>query len=211
MQNEPTNMSTSVNFKENIKNLYKKNKIYFLSFLIAAFVILISIIYYFDSKEKKHLLMSELYIKAKIDLNNDNKAQAENILLEIIKNNNSTYSPLALFLVVNSNLIQDDQKLIELFEHVIKNNKLDEEIKNLIIFKKTIIQSNYLNEAELIKALKPLINSESLWKPHAHLLLGDYFVSKGENLKAKENYLKILSLRDEDNLHEAAKRRLQID
>ena len=33
-----------------------------------------------------------------------------------------------------------------------------------------------------------------MWRPHALLLLGDYFVSKGEYLKAKEFYTQILSI-----------------
>ena len=211
MQNEPFQTSTATNFKDTIKNFYKNYKIYIYTFIVLLFIISSSIIYYLDSKQKKHLLMSDLYIKAKIELSKGKKNEAKNILLKIINEDNSTYSPLSLFLIVNFDLIEDDQKLIELFEHVLQSNKFDEEIKNLIIFKKTIIQSNYLNEAELLKALAPLINSKSLWKSHAHLLLGDYFVSKGENLKAKENYIKILSLQDEDNLHETARQRLQID
>ena len=34
----------------------------------------------------------------------------------------------------------------------------------------------------LLETVKPLINSETVWKPHALLLLGDYFASKHEYL-----------------------------
>ena len=37
-------------------------------------------------------------------------------------------------------------------------------------------------------------NEESMWKPHALLLLGDFFVSKKEYIKAKEFYKKIFSI-----------------
>ena len=47
-------------------------------------------------------------------------------------------------------------------------------------------------------SLVALINTETVWKPHALLLLGDYFVSKKEYLKATEFYAQILSLK---NLH----------
>ena len=33
---------------------------------------------------------------------------------------------------------------------------------------------------ELIEILKPIINSDSIWKSHSLLLLGDYFLSKDE-------------------------------
>ena len=48
------------------------------------------------------------------------------------------------------------------------------------------------------KLLKSIINGDSVWKPHALFLLGDYFVYKKEFLKAKEFYLQILTLK---NLH----------
>ena len=56
---------------------------------------------------------------------------------------------------------------------------------------------------------KPLINNETLWKPHALLLLGNYFVSKKEYLKAKEFYTQILSLKGlHKDLYEQARSQL---
>ena len=95
-------------------------------------------------------------------------------------------------------MIVDQLELSSLFDHVLENNKFEEEIKNLIIFKKALFQSHFVSELELLEALKPLINTETVWKPHALLLLGDYFASKKEYLKAKEFYVQILSLK---NLH----------
>ena len=70
---------------------------------------------------------------------------------------------------------------------------------NLLIYKKALLQSDFANEIELLKVIKPLINQETLWKPHALILIGDYFVAKKEYTKAKEFYLQIFSLK---NLHE---------
>ena len=85
--------------------------------------------------------------------------------------------------------------MLVLFNYVLENNKYDEEIKNLIIYKKALFQSDHVDENELLNILKPLISSDTLWKPHALLLLGDFFAYKGEYLKAEEFYLKILSLK----------------
>ena len=52
---------------------------------------------------------------------------------------------------------------------------------------------------EILNTANLLLNSQSIWKPHVLMLLGDYFVSKGENLKAKEFYQQILVL---NNLHQ---------
>ena len=64
----------------------------------------------------------------------------------------------------------------------------------MILFKKALFQSNFSTELELLKIVEPILNSDSLWRPYALLLLGDYFASKGEYLKAKEFYVKILSM-----------------
>ena len=79
---------------------------------------------------------------------------------------------------MNENLIVDQRELSNLFDHVLKNNKFEKEVKNLIIFKKALFQSNFVSELELLDAVKPLINTDTVWKPHALLLLGDYFASK---------------------------------
>ena len=123
------------------------------------------------------------------------KDKALNILRKIIFSNNSTYSTLALFLVLNENLILDKDELLSFFNHILKNNNLDEEIKNLIIYKKALYQSNFVEEKLLLDTLNPLLNSDTLWKPHALSLIGDYFFSKNEKLKAKEFYINIMMLK----------------
>ena len=104
-----------------------------------------------------------------------------------------------LNLILDKNLKVEQNELLHLFDHVLKNNKFEKEVRNLIIFKKALFQSNFVSELELLEAVKPLINTDTVWKPHALLLLGDYFASKKEYLKAKELYLQILSLK---NLHQ---------
>ena len=56
------------------------------------------------------------------------------------------------------------------------------------------VTSFFVAESELLEGIRPLLNTETLWKPHALLLLGDYFLSKQEYLKAKEFYTQILSI-----------------
>ena len=118
---------------------------------------------------------------------------------EIIFENDSTYSTLSLFLILDEELIMEREVLLTLFNHVLENNKFENELKNLLIYKKALFQSNFVNEAELLEVVKPLINQDTLWKPHALLLIGDYFVSKKEYSKAKEFYIQVMSLK---NLHQ---------
>jgi len=157
-----------------------------------------SISFYSESKEKKKILLSDNYQSAKVYLGNGDRNKAKKILKTIIFANDSTYSTLSLFIILNESLIISQEELANLFDHVLENNKFEKEVKNLIIFKKALFQSNFVTELELLEGIKPLINTETVWKSHALLLLGDYFASKKEYLKAKEFYMQILSLK---NLH----------
>ena len=180
--------------KSKLKKFYEANKILIFSTVLALIIAISSVSYYKVSKEKKKILLADNYIEAKVYLENGDRNRAKNILKTIIFANEGTYSTLSLFLILDENLIVDQEELSNLFNHILENNKFEKEVKNLIIFKKALFQSNFINEVELLEVTKPLINNESLFKPHALLLLGDYFVSKKEYLKAKEFYTQILSL-----------------
>jgi len=184
--------------KTKLRKFYETNKTLIFSVVLILIIIIASVSFYSEAKEKKKILLADNYLSAKIYLENDNKNKAKNILKTIIFANDNTYSVLSLFLILNENLIVDQRELSNLFDQVLENNKFEKEIKNLIIFKKALFQSNFISESELLETVKPLINTETVWKPHALLLLGDYFASKKEYLKAKEFYIQILSLK---NLH----------
>ena len=184
--------------KSKLKKFYEVNKILIFSVILILIIAIASISFYSERKEKKKILLSDNYLAAKVYLENGDRNKVKNILKTIIFANDSTYSTLSLFLILNENLIVDQGELSNLFDHVLENNKFEKEVKNLIIFKKALFQSNFVSELELLDAVKPLINTETVWKPHALLLLGDYFASKKEYLKAKEFYVQILSLK---NLH----------
>ena len=184
--------------KSKLKKFYEAYKV---SIFLIVSVLIIAIAFfsfYPEIKERKKMLLADNYIEAKIHLENGNRDEAKNILNTIIFANDSTYSTLSLFLILNENLILDEKELSNLFDQVLENNKFEKEVSNLIIFKKALFQSNFVSELELLESLKPLINEETLWKPHALLLLGDYFVFTKEYLKAKEFYMQILSSK---NLH----------
>ena len=74
----------------------------------------------------------------------------------------------------------------KLFDHLLENNKFDKEIRNLLLYKKALYKSNYVDELKLLEEIKPLLNNkESVWRAHALLLLGDFYFSKKEYIKAK--------------------------
>ena len=184
--------------KSKIKKFYESNKILIFSSILILIISFVSLSFYLESKESKKILLSENYIQAKFYLENGNKSEALNTLKKVIFANDSTYSTLSFFLILNQNLISDYKEISILYDHLLENNKFEEELRNLLIYKKALFSSNFVNESKLLETIKPLLNTDTLWKPHALLLLGDYFMSKGENIKAREFYQQILSI---NNLH----------
>jgi len=178
--------------REKIVNFLIKNKKKIYLILVSALVLLFLIFYFLDFKEKKRIEISDQFIDASINYSPNNKNVSLNIFKNIIQKNDSTYSPLALFFIIDNKLLSSNEDINLLIDNVIKNSKLENEIENLIIYKKALINSESLNEESLIKMLNPIINSKSIWKPHALLLLGDYFLSKGEKNKAQEFFSQIL-------------------
>ena len=185
--------------KEKILKFYNKNKISIFSLLSLVLVIVITVIFYIESQEKKKIIIAQNYVSAKIYLEKNDKIKAKNILKKIVYSDSSIYSTLSFYLLLNENLIDSKSEKSELFTYILKNNNFNNEIKDLIIFKKALFESNFINESDLLISLNPLINEDSIWKPHALLLLGDYFYSKNEFNKAREFYSKILLLKNINN------------
>jgi len=182
--------------KSKIRIFYDKYKTIIFSTISVLIIALISITFYFNKIEKKKVEIANKYLTAKILIDDNKKDKAIPILKKIILENDNTYSALSLFLILNENLIKNQNEIIIFFDHILSNNKFDNEIKNLILFKKALFQSDFVNEKVLIDSLNPLLNTQSLWKPHALLLTGDYFFSKKEYQKAKEFYIKIMQLKN---------------
>ena len=178
---------------EIIKNFILKNikKIIYLISFILIFIILILV--YKEYEKRKITKIADRYILTTVNYDEKNKEYFIKELKEIIKLNNKTYTPLSLFFLIDNKLIKSTNEINLLIDDVIKNSNLDKEIKNLLVFKKALINSGSNSENELLKTLNPIINSDSIWKYQSLLLLGDYFFSKGENEKAKDFYNKILN------------------
>ena len=170
--------------KFNVTNFIKKNKIklsLIFAFLIA---IIFSLIIFNEIKKNKITSMSEKFNKAKILIDN-NKKRCVGDLIFIIEQNISFYSPSALNLILEKNLITDEKQILLLFDKIIDNTKLDRETKNLFIIKKTFFLGDNINEADLLKNLNPIIQSDSIWKNTASDYIKKFYISRKEFNKAK--------------------------
>ena len=110
-------------------------------------------------------------------------------MLNIIEKNDTPYSSLALFLVIENNLIENKNDVLGYFDKVIDNTNLEKEDLNLIKFKKAIYISDLKNEQDILKLLNPIIKSDSVWKSHVLKFLGDFYTSNNQAQKADQYYL----------------------
>ena len=185
--------------KSKLREFYESNKILIYSSIITLIIIFASYSYYQVSKERKKILLSENYIQAKIYLESGNKTEALEILKKVIFSNDPTYSTLSFFMILNENLVNENNEVSRLFDYLLENNKFDKEIRNLLLYKKALYKSNYVDELKLLEETKTLLNNEeSVWRAHTLLLLGDFYFSRKEYVKAKDFYIQTLSIK---NLH----------
>ena len=179
---------------EKIKNFFIINRKKIIIF--ASFFVLIAIFYFLflEIKERNKIKLAEKYNKIKIEHTINNKEDTKNKLIEVVYENDTTYSPLALYFMIDNEILTENNEINKLFDQVINKTKLDKEIKNLIIYKKALFNSDFTSENELLNILNPIINSESIWKSHALYLIAEYFYSKNEKEKSKEFFKKIVGM-----------------
>ena len=193
---------------EKIKNFFVKNKKKFISIILALTAILITI-YSFDKYKinQKKEISNKLNLST-LQFSENTKNITVKKLEEIINEQDPTYSPLSLYFIIDNKLISDQDKINTYFNVLIEKTTLDEEIKNLVIYKKALYNSNWAEENDLLNILNPIINSESVWKSHALYLMAEYFYSKDQKQKSKEffNQIIILENANQDIIQQAQKR-----
>ena len=177
------------NSQNTLLNFFKANIKIFL-YIFGIFILIIAAIIWFTNNIKiKETKISDSFINAQILIEKGKKNEAEKILSNIVLEKNSPYSSLSLFLIIENKLIDNKETIINYFDEVINNNSFKEEDLNLLRLKKAIYISDISMEQEILGLLKPIINSNSVWKNHALKFLGDFYYSNGQQLKAKQYYL----------------------
>ena len=184
---------------EKIINFFINNK---KNLIIGFSIILVAIIGYLSMNEMKELSKIKIANKFNIitiNFKTEDKQTTIDQLIKLIKENDATYSPLALYFLMDNKLIANKNEINILFDELINETNLEEEIKNLIIYKKALFNSDFVSENVLLKILNPIINSESIWKSHSLYLVAEYFYSKNQREKAKEFFNQILLLPSANN------------
>ena len=197
---------------EKIRNFLINNK----KNLILGFSIILAVIIGFlsmkEMNERKKIKLANQFNITTINFKTEDKQKTVDQLTRLINENDVTYSPLALYFLIDNNLVDNKKEINDLFDELINETRLDEEIKNLIIYKKALFNSNFVSENELLQILNPIINSESIWKSHALYLVAEYFYAKNEKEKAKEFFNQVLLiLKVNNDIKLASQKRLNKD
>ena len=179
---------------EKIKNFFinNKNKIFFGILIVLFGIIGVYSIDKYQANKKQQI--SDDFSLVTIEYSEKNKDKTTNKLIEIINEKDPTYSPLSLYFIIDNKLLSDQKQINELFDILIDQTSLDDEMSNLVIYKKALINADQATEGDLLNLINPLINSKSVWKSHALYLMAEYFFAKDQNQKAKEFFNQIISL-----------------
>ena len=184
---------------EKVRNFFNKNKIKIISILLSIVIVLIGA-YSFDKyKTNQKIEISDKFNSITLTYSENTKDYTVKNLVEIINEKDPTYSPLSLYFIIDNKLISDQGELNSYFDILIEKTSLDEEMKNLVIYKKALFNADQADEGQLLSILNPLINSKSVWKSHALYLMAEYFYSKDQKQKAKEFFNQIISLENSNS------------
>lgn len=182
--------------KNGFRIFLKKNLKLLITLCLVIILIGIFFIWLDYSEKSKRTKSSESFIESKILLSEKNYSKSLEILENIIKMKDNTYSPLSLFLILDQNLEKDNKVVLEYFNDVLSIRNLENEDKNLLKLKKAIFISNTVNEKEMLDLLNPIINSDSVWKTQSLKFLGDYYFSLKQFKKAENYYSTLLNYED---------------
>jgi len=184
---------------EKIKNFFINNKKNLIIIFSIFLLVLTGYFFFEEVKKRNKIKLADQFNSIIIDLKLGEKTKTIKELSQIVNKKDPTYSPLALYFLIENKLIKNNDEINNLFDVLINETSLEKEIKNLVIYKKALFNSSFLNENELIQIINPIINSKSIWKSHALYLLAEYFFKKNEKQKAKEFFNKILILENSNS------------
>ena len=211
MDEEITIIDTNTR-NEKVKNFFINNKKSLIAVFSITLVVIIGYLSMKEIKERDKIKLANQFNITTINYKTEDKKTTIDQLTQLVDKNDPTYSPLALYFLIDNNLIDNKDEVNSLFDELIIETTLDEEIKNLIIYKKALFNSDFISENDLLLMLDPIIKSESIWKSHALYLLAEFFYSKGEKQKAKEFFNQILVLPDANSTIKAeSQKRLNRD
>ena len=209
---EDISIINSNNRSEKVKNFIIKNKKKLIVFILTIVLLIFGYFAFKEYGSSKKVKIAEKYNQASVKYFLGDDIKSKNELIEIINYKDSTYSPLALYFLIDNQIDISKEETNQYFDVLIEKVKLDKEIRYLIIYKKGLFIADFETENNLMVILKPIINSDSIWKSHALYLMGEYFIYKNQKQKAKEFFDQIIALEEPNmNIKLQTQKRLRQD
>ena len=137
---------------EKVRNFFVNNKNKIISTVVVLIVILIGAYSYDSYKTNKKKEVSNKFNSTILTYSKNTKDRTIQKLVEIINEQDPTYSSLSLYFIIDNELISNQSEINGYFDILIEKTSLDKEIKNLIVYKKALENGieKYLN-SEVIK------------------------------------------------------------
>ena len=184
---------------EKVRNFFINNKSKIILTVIVLIIILVGAYGFDNYKTNKKKEISNKFNSTTLTYSENTKDLTVQKLVEIINEQDPTYSTLSLYFIIDNKLVSNQDEINGYFDILIEKTSLDKEMKNLVIYKKALLNADQVQESDLLNILNPLINSDSVWKSHALYLAAEYFYSKDQKQKSKEFFNQIISLENSNS------------
>ena len=209
---EEISIISSNNRNEKIKKFFLENKNKLVSLILIIILCLSGFFGYEEFNKRQRISISNQFNSVIMNFSDKNKKITINKLENLVKKKDPTYSPLALYFIIDNKLIIDNEKINNLFDILIQETPLKKEIKNLIIYKKALLNAEQYDEGKMLSILNTVINSDSVWKSHALYLMAEFFYFKRDYQKSKEFLNQIINLEQSNvSIKQLAQKRLNRD
>jgi hypothetical protein len=175
-------------------NFLKKNKliiIFLFSLIILSIFFIVGKNIIFENRAKKY---TQEYVVI-LSLINDKKIVEAKNSLEILKDSKIN---LHRVLAISKSLElskENKNEQISILDYAIKSN-IEKNDKDLFKIKKALLDFDNLNEEQFLNLLNPGDFKNSPWRVLSLEILGDFYLSKGQKIKAKDIYDQAIKISD---------------
>ena len=180
--------------KDRILNFFKKYKfiiIIIISLIFLTIFIIVGKNILFESRAKKN---TQEYVII-LGLINDKKIDEAKKKLEILKDSKiNLYKVLAISKLLE---LSKENKNLQIFilDYAIRSD-IEKNDKDLFKIKKALLAFDNLEEQQFLNLLNPGDFKNSPWRVLSLEILGDFYLSKGQKIKAKDVYDQALKISD---------------
>ena len=175
-------------------NFLKKYKfiiIILFSLILLIIVFFVSKNFIFESRSKKYT-QEYVLILSIIDEKKIDEAKKRLEILKVSKIN--LYKVLAISKLLELSK-ENKNEQISILDYAIKSN-IEKNDKDLFKIKKALLAFDNLDETQFLNLLNPSDFKNSPWRLLSLEILGDFYLSKGQKIKAKDIYDQAIKISD---------------